>query len=67
MSKAKRGYGLSPVAEPLKEACNVIVLAVAHDTFGEMCVGEIKAFGRANPVIYDLNLQPFTDRLRIPG
>jgi len=53
-AEARHEYGLTPVQAPAEGAYDGIVLAVAHTTFREMGVEAIRAFGKANHVLYDL-------------
>jgi len=53
-NEAKREYGITPIAQPVANQYDAIILAVAHDQFVEMGVKVMRAFGRNNHVLYDL-------------
>ena len=53
-AEAREEYGIELVAEPPKGAYDVVVIAVAHDSFRELGEQGIKAFGSDNAVIYDI-------------
>jgi UDP-N-acetyl-D-galactosamine dehydrogenase len=52
--EAKAEYGLELSLTPEKSGYDVVVLAVAHREFREMGIEGIRAFGRANSVVYDV-------------
>jgi len=47
-------YGIELIDQPAKGKYDAILLAVAHDEFKELSLGQIKAFGRDNHVLYDI-------------
>jgi UDP-N-acetyl-D-galactosamine dehydrogenase len=51
---AQREYGIEPVAQPQPGNYDAIVLAVAHRQFGELGAERIRAFGKADCVVYDV-------------
>ncbi len=53
-AEAREEYGIELVAEPAKEAYDVVVIAVAHECFRELGEQGIKAFGSENAVVYDI-------------
>jgi UDP-N-acetyl-D-glucosamine/UDP-N-acetyl-D-galactosamine dehydrogenase len=53
-AEAQHEYGITPVAAPKDGAYNGIVLAVAHTAFADMGAAAIRAFGKADSVLYDL-------------
>jgi UDP-N-acetyl-D-glucosamine/UDP-N-acetyl-D-galactosamine dehydrogenase len=53
-AEAQHEYGITPVAAPKTGAYNGIVLAVAHTAFADMGAAAIRAFGKADSVLYDL-------------
>ena len=53
-AEAREEYGIELVAEPEKEAYDVVVIAVAHECFRELGEQGIKAFGSDNAVVYDI-------------
>lgn len=65
--EAVHEYGLEPVREPKNGAYDAIILAVAHDQFVSMGAERVRAFGRANSVLYDLKyvLKPEEADLRL--
>jgi UDP-N-acetyl-D-galactosamine dehydrogenase len=52
--EARHEYGLTPIAEPEKGCYDGIILAVGHRQFHELGAEEIRRFGRAEHVLYDL-------------
>ena len=52
--EAKAEYGLELAVAPEKSGYDVVVLAVAHRQFREMGIEGMRAFGRANSVVYDV-------------
>lgn len=52
--EAKEEYGIELAVVPQKETYDVIVLAVAHKQFRDMGIQEIRAFGTAKSVVYDI-------------
>jgi UDP-N-acetyl-D-galactosamine dehydrogenase len=51
---AKREYDLDLVAEPEQGAYDAVIIAVAHDEFRELGATGIRAFGKAQSVLYDI-------------
>jgi UDP-N-acetyl-D-glucosamine/UDP-N-acetyl-D-galactosamine dehydrogenase len=47
-------YDIRLIDEPIKGKYDAIILAVAHDIFRLLTIGEIKAFGKDNHVLYDI-------------
>ena len=47
-------YGIRPVAELMHDAYDGIVLAVAHMQFKTLTAAELRSFGKAKHVLYDL-------------
>ena len=43
-----------PINKIKKNTYDAIILAVAHDIFREMSIGEVRSFGKKNSVLYDL-------------
>lgn len=52
--EAEHEYGITPVAEPLPNAYDGIVLAVAHNQFRGMGAHSIRRLGKPAHVLYDL-------------
>jgi UDP-N-acetyl-D-galactosamine dehydrogenase len=52
--EARREYDIDLNAEPGTGDYDGILLAVAHESFRKMGVSHLRAFGRANHVLYDL-------------
>jgi UDP-N-acetyl-D-galactosamine dehydrogenase len=52
--EAEHEYGITPVHKPELGAYDAIVLAVAHKQFKTMGAHAIRAFGKAEHVLYDL-------------
>ncbi len=52
--EAKHEYDLDLVAEPQAGSYDGVVLAVAHDTYRDMGVDELRAFGAAEHLLFDL-------------
>lgn len=46
--------GITPIAEPIKNSYDAIIIAVAHHQFKAMGAPVIRALGKLNSVIYDL-------------
>ncbi len=65
--ETRHEYGFTPIAEPRSESYDAIVLAVAHDQFRSMGAAVIRAFGKADHVLYDLKyiLRPEEADLRL--
>jgi len=51
---AKKEYDVNPIDAPVSGKYDAIILAVAHNEFKQLSLNEIKAFGKANHVLYDL-------------
>jgi UDP-N-acetyl-D-galactosamine dehydrogenase len=51
---ALQEYGIKMISHPEPDKYDAIVLAVAHQQFKQMPVEQIKNYGQANSVIYDL-------------
>ena len=47
-------FGIKPIDQPVASKYDAILLAVAHDKFKELSLGEIKSFGKDNYVLYDI-------------
>jgi UDP-N-acetyl-D-galactosamine dehydrogenase len=47
-------YGIEIISEPEANKYDAIILAVAHSEFKQMPIEQIKAYSKANAVIYDL-------------
>lgn len=52
--EATREYSISPVSEPSINTYDGIILAVAHDEFRLMGADNIRTFGKAEHILYDL-------------
>lgn len=52
--EAVHEYGIRPVTEPADNAYDGIVLAVAHEQFKCLTEAELRRFGKADHVLYDL-------------
>jgi UDP-N-acetyl-D-glucosamine/UDP-N-acetyl-D-galactosamine dehydrogenase len=52
--EAQHEYGIELIAQPEFEKYDAIILAVAHDQFKQLSIEQIKRYGKANAVIYDL-------------
>lgn len=52
--EAQHEYAITPVAEPLVGAYDGIILAVAHNEFRELGAANIRRYGKAEHVLYDL-------------
>jgi len=53
-NEAQREYGITPIAQPIANQYDAIILAVAHAHFVEMGVKVMRDFGKNNHVLYDL-------------
>ncbi|SFU32161.1 Vi polysaccharide biosynthesis UDP-N-acetylglucosamine C-6 dehydrogenase TviB [Halomonas korlensis] len=53
-AEAAREYGIHLVEWPENDAYDAIILAVAHREFRELRVGDIRAWGKPEHVLYDL-------------
>lgn len=54
IEESQHEYGITPVAEPLANTYDGIILAVAHDQFRAMGAKNIRKYGKAIHVLYDL-------------
>ena len=52
--EVRKEYGIELVSEPKKGAYDVVVIAVAHDTFKALGEKGIRAFGKKTSVLYDI-------------
>ncbi|MEI6708277.1 MAG: Vi polysaccharide biosynthesis UDP-N-acetylglucosamine C-6 dehydrogenase TviB [Methylococcales bacterium] len=52
--EAQHEYGIELITQLESEKYDAIILAVAHDQFKKMSIEQIKQYGKANSVIYDL-------------
>ncbi|WP_217474611.1 Vi polysaccharide biosynthesis UDP-N-acetylglucosamine C-6 dehydrogenase TviB [Stutzerimonas stutzeri] len=53
-TEAQHEYGITPISEPAINAYDGIVLAVAHNEFRDLGVENIRQYGKAEHVLYDL-------------
>ncbi len=53
-AEARRKYGLDLVTEPEAGAYDGVILAVAHDSYRDMGVDKLRAFGAAAHLFFDL-------------
>ena len=53
-TEAQHEYGITPISEPAINAYDGIVLAVAHNEFRDLGVENIRRYGKAEHVLYDL-------------
>lgn len=53
-SEALDEYGIKIINKPHKEKYDAIVLAVDHDEFRKLSVGELKSYGKETHVLYDI-------------
>ena len=53
-NEAKREYSIIPIAQPVLNQYDGIILAVAHEQFIKMGIEKIRALGKDNHVLYDL-------------
>ena len=54
VEEARHEYGITPVAEPAVDAYDGILLAVAHNEFRALGADNIRKFGKAEHILYDL-------------
>lgn len=54
VKEAQHEYGITPVAEPAINTYDGIILAVGHKQFVELGAENIRRFGKAEHVLYDL-------------
>jgi len=52
--EAVHEYGIKPIDQPIEGKYDAILLAVAHDEFKQLSLGQIKVFGKDNHVLYDI-------------
>ena len=52
--EAVLAYDIRPINKPIDSKYDAIILAVAHDEFKKLSLEQIKAFGKANCVTYDI-------------
>jgi UDP-N-acetyl-D-galactosamine dehydrogenase len=52
--EAVHEYGINPIDQPVEGKYDAILIAVAHDEFKELSLGQIQAFGKDNHVLYDI-------------
>ncbi|MBD9458506.1 Vi polysaccharide biosynthesis UDP-N-acetylglucosamine C-6 dehydrogenase TviB [Pseudomonas sp. PDM05] len=53
-SEAQHEYSISPIAVPVTDSYDAIVLAVAHNEFRAMGAERIRSLGKAKHILYDL-------------
>ena len=53
-NEAKREYNITPIAQPVANQYDGIILAVAHNQFVEMGIEKIRSLGKTSHVLYDL-------------
>ena len=54
VEEAQHEYGITPITEPAISAYNGIVLAVAHNEFRALGAENIRQYGKAKHILYDL-------------
>ena len=54
VDKTQQEYGISTIQQPEKDIYDSIILAVAHNQFKSMDAQNIRAFGKASHILYDL-------------
>lgn len=52
--EAEHEYGITPIREPVCGAYDGIIIAVAHNEFRELGGANIRSYGKADHVLYDL-------------
>jgi UDP-N-acetyl-D-galactosamine dehydrogenase len=52
--EALREYDITLIDEPESERYDAIIVAVSHDQFAELGLSGLRAFGKANSVLYDI-------------
>jgi len=52
--EAAHAYNIKLIDEPINGKYDAIILAVAHDKFKVLTIGEIRAYGKHNHVLYDI-------------
>lgn len=53
-AEAEHEYGIGLIPQPELEKYDAIILAVSHDEFKQLSIEQIRQYGKANCVIYDL-------------
>jgi UDP-N-acetyl-D-galactosamine dehydrogenase len=53
-SEAEHEYNITPVSEPAINAYDGVILAVGHKQFVQLGAANIRKFGKAEHVLYDL-------------
>ncbi len=53
-AEAEHEYGIMPIATPVENTYDAVVLAVAHNEFRSMGAAKIRALGKDKHVLYDL-------------
>jgi UDP-N-acetyl-D-galactosamine dehydrogenase len=53
-SQARKEYGITPIDRPLDGIYDGIVIAVAHRQFAELGIDRIRAYGKANALVFDV-------------
>ena len=54
VAEAEHEYGITPIKAPAQGVYDGVVLAVAHNEFRELGGGNIRKFGKAEHILYDL-------------
>lgn len=54
VTEAEHEYGMTPIPQPGSGCYDAMILAVAHTEFKELGAERIRAFGKADSVLYDL-------------
>ncbi|XOB99864.1 Vi polysaccharide biosynthesis UDP-N-acetylglucosamine C-6 dehydrogenase TviB [Pseudomonadota bacterium DY0742] len=54
VDEARHEYGITPITEPVINAYDGIVLAVAHNEFRALGAEKIRQYGKAKHILYDL-------------
>lgn len=52
--EAEKLYSIRPIDTPSVREYDAVIIAVAHQEFGELSVNDIHAWGKPNHIIYDL-------------
>ena len=65
--QAKSEYKINPITEPLTNAYDAIILAVAHEEFKQMGETGIRSLGKDSHIVYDLKyiLEPTQSDMRL--
>lgn len=53
-AEAKREYGIELVSDPAANSYDAVIIAVSHDEFKKLGADGIRAFGKADHVLYDV-------------